>query len=80
MDSIRLDTNTLQSYVLLSSSQIQKISQIFDVYDRDGISKSVQLIVDEYIKTHDKADVDQLKANVTWEDFTNKFNEGWFNK
>lgn len=80
MDQIRLDTNTLQSYVLLTSDQLHKISQLFDVYDREGISQAVQSIVNEYIKEHDRKDVIKLKSDNAWEDFTNKFNEGWFNK
>lgn len=80
MDPIRLDTNTLQSYVLLTSEQLHKISVLFDVYDREGISKAVQTIVNEYIKDHDRNDVKKLQSDNAWEDFTNKFNEGWFNK
>ena len=80
MDPVRLDTNTLQSYVLLTSEQIKKISDLFDVYDREGISQAVQTIINEYIKEHTHEEVKQMLASNAWEDFTNKFNDGLFNK
>lgn len=80
MDPVTADLNTLQSYVLLTTEQIQKISQLFNVYDRDSISQAVQTIINEYIKEHTREDVKRIIAENTWEDFTNKFNEGMFNK
>ena len=80
MDPVRLDTNTLQSYVLLTSEQIKKIGDLFDTYDREGISQAVQTIINEYIKEHTREDVQRLQADNAWEDFTNKFNDGMFNK
>lgn len=80
MDAITVDGNTLQSYVLLTSHQMQKISELFEVYDRDGISRAVQTIVEEYIKEHDRNDVVKLQTDNAWDDFKAKFDEGWFNE
>ncbi len=82
METLKIseDASILQSYVILSSDQIMKISQLFDVYDRDGISAAVKTIVNEYIKEHDREDVKKLQASNAWEDFTNKFNDGMFDK
>lgn len=80
MDTPRLDENLLQSYILLTSEQMKRISDLFDVYDREGISNAVQTIVDAYIKEHTQDDIKKLQADNAWEDFTNKFNEGRFSK
>ena len=68
----------IQSYVLLTADQIKKIRDLFEISERDDISHSIQVIVEEYISEHTREDVKKLQANATWDDFTNKFNEGWF--
>lgn len=68
----------IQAYVLLSEDEIKKIRDLFDISERDDISHAIQVIVEEYIKEHTKEDIKKLQADSAWDNFTNKFNEGWF--
>lgn len=78
MDMPVHDPNTLQSYVLLSSNQIRRIGELFDAYDRESVSKAVQIIIDEYIKEHTREDVKKVTEEIAWAEFTQKFKEGRF--
>lgn len=68
----------IQSYILLSEDQIKKIRDLFEISERDDISHAIQVIVEEYIKEHTKEDVKKVQAENAWDNFSNKFNEGWF--
>ena len=68
----------VQTYVLLSDVQIAKIRELFEVSERDDISHAVQIIVEQSIKEHTKEDIKKLQADNAWDNFSNKFNNGWF--
>ncbi len=78
-DFKRLEDGSMQVYVILSLDQIKKVHELFGMTDRDNISQAAQTMIDKFIEEHTVEDVKRIQADDAWENFTNKFNEGWFN-
>ena len=77
MDVSKLGLGAIQAYVILSPDQIARIRDIFEISEREDISQTVQIIVEQYIKEHTPEDIRILKADDAWAQFTTKFNDGW---
>ena len=79
-EHIKIDPNTLQQYVVLSTYQLQRIGDLFGAYEREAVQAAISRIVDEYIEEHTKEDVDRRTSENTWKEFEQNFEAGLFTK